>query len=151
MVLFADLQDGIFELARTVDSDRLRRGVSALARLANAYGLPAVLTTAPGGGAPPQPIREITVVLGKLPLNTRNVTDALRDAVAGKAIRATGRTTLLIAGVATEVVVQHSALSAQALGYDVQVVIDACGGLASRTVNGGLNPRLFGCEQADLS
>lgn len=44
-----------------------------------------------------------------------------------------GCRTLLVAGVATEVIVQHSALSGAALGLNVQVVVDACGGISART------------------
>lgn len=35
--------------------------------------------------------------------------------------------------VATEIIVQHSALSGRAHGYDVQIVVDACGGISART------------------
>jgi len=138
MVLFADLQAGIVELARTMEAPRLRQGVSALARLAQAYGLPAVVTTAPGAAGAPQPIAEITSVLGALPLNTRRMTDAMLDPTSRAAILAAGRSTLLIAGVATEIVVQHTALSARANGLEVQLVVDACGGLATRTEEAAL-------------
>jgi nicotinamidase-related amidase len=43
-----------------------------------------------------------------------------------------------VAGVATEIIVQHSSLSAAAHGFEVQVVIDACGGLSARTEDAGL-------------
>lgn len=39
----------------------------------------------------------------------------------------------MIAGVATEIIVQHSALSGAARGFNVQIAVDACGGLSSRT------------------
>jgi nicotinamidase-related amidase len=44
-----------------------------------------------------------------------------------KAVKATGRTQLMIAGVVTEVCVAFPALSAIAEGYDVFVVTDASG------------------------
>jgi nicotinamidase-related amidase len=43
-----------------------------------------------------------------------------------------------VAGVATEVIVQHSALSGTARGYQVQVIVDACGGLTQRTEDAAL-------------
>lgn len=49
-----------------------------------------------------------------------------------------GKKTLLIAGVATEIIVQHSALSGAAHGYHVEVVVDACGGLSPRTEDAAL-------------
>ena len=138
LILFADLQDGIVQLARTVEQPRLRQGVSALARLASAYGIPVVVTTAPGSGGPPQVIPEITAVFGGLPLHTRSTTDSFLDPGSRAAIEGAGRRTLLVSGVATEIIVQHTCLSARALGFDVQIVVDACGGLSTRTEDAAL-------------
>ena len=63
----------------------------------------------------------------------RTTTDAFLHTTTCNAIAKTGRKTLLVAGVATEIIVQHSALSGAARGLDVQVVVDACGGLSART------------------
>jgi nicotinamidase-related amidase len=54
------------------------------------------------------------------------------------AIKATGRKTLLISGVATELAIQLPALTACDLGYRVYVVIDACGGMSERTEQAAL-------------
>jgi nicotinamidase-related amidase len=54
------------------------------------------------------------------------------------AIEATGRKTLLISGVATELAVQLPAISAADLGYKVFVVLDACGGMSERTEQAAL-------------
>lgn len=137
MILFADLQDGIVELATTNDLKRLRRSVAALAKLARLFDIPVVVTTAPSeGGA--RILSEIPAALGELPQSVRNTTDAFTHAPTREAIGRTGRKTLLIAGVATEIIVQHSALSGVAQGYDVQIVIDACGGLSARTEDAAL-------------
>jgi nicotinamidase-related amidase len=132
VVLFADLQAGIVELTQTLDQSRLRRGVAALAKLAKLFQIPTIITTAPSEGGP-RVIPEIAAALGELVLHTRNTTDAFSHAATRDAITATGRRTLVIAGVATEIIVQHSALSGAAAGFQVQVVVDACGGMSSRT------------------
>ena len=137
VILFADLQAGIVERAATIEIDRLRRAVGALAKLAKLFDIPVVVTTAPVGGTP-ELVLEIGAALGALPLNTRTTTDAFLDAPTRNAILATGRMTLIVAGVATEIVVQHSALSGAALGLAVQVAIDACGGLSPRTEDAAL-------------
>ena len=137
-VLFADLQEGIVELGTTNDLQRLRRAVGALAKLARLFAIPAIVTTAPSEAAAPRVVPEIAAALGELPLHTRTTTDAFTHAPTREAIAQTGRKSLLIAGVATEIIVQHSALSAAALGYEVQVVIDACGGLSPRTEDAAL-------------
>lgn len=138
LILFADLQTGIIELSKTNDVNHLRRAVSALAKLARLFGIPAVVTTAPGREGPPILTPEIPEALGELALNTRNTTDAFLHPQTRDAIINTGRKTLLIAGVTTEIIVQHSALSGLARGLEVQIVVDACGGLSERTENAAL-------------
>ena len=133
VVLFADLQAGIIERSATNEVARLRRSVRALAKLAHIFAIPAVVTTAPSQGGPVQVTPEIAEALGDLPPNTRNTTDAFLHAATREALESTGRKTLLIAGVATEIIVQHSALSGAARGLNVQVVVDACGGISPRT------------------
>ena len=50
VILFADLQAGILELAATNEPARLRRGVGALAKLARLFDIPVIVTTAPADG-----------------------------------------------------------------------------------------------------
>jgi nicotinamidase-related amidase len=137
LVLFADLQEGIIERGVTVDLARLRRAVAALATLAALFDIPAIVTTAPTtGGARVTP--EIAAALGELPQHVHTTTDAFTHAATREAIEHSGRKTLLVAGVATEVIVQHTALSGVARGFRVQVIVDACGGLSQRTEEAAL-------------
>ena len=138
VVLFADLQAGIIELSATNEVTRLRRAVSALAKLARLFDIPAVVTTAPGRDGAARVTPEIAAALGELPAHTRNTTDAFLHAPTRDAIISTGRRTLLVCGVASEIIVQHSALSAAAQGFQVQIVVDACGGLSPRTEDAAL-------------
>lgn len=132
-VLFADLQAGIIELATTSELASLHRAVSALAKLAALFNIPAIVTAAPAREGVPRVMPEIAAALGELPLHVRTTTDAFTHAATREAVTKTGRRTLLVAGVATEIIVQHSALSGTAHGLAVQVVVDACGGLSKRT------------------
>src|SRR5215469_13468610 len=126
VVLFADLQAGILELSTTSDPARVRRAVGALAKLSQIFQIPAVVTTAATESGEPRVTPEIAASLGVLDSHARTTTDAFRHPATYEAIAQTKRKTLLIAGVAVEIIVQHSALSAAALGYDVQIVVDAC-------------------------
>lgn len=137
VILFADLQAGIIELTATNELARLRRAVGALAKLAAIFDIPVIVTTGPAEGGP-RVTPEIAASLGELPSYTRTTTDAFTHPPTREAIAKTGRKTLLIAGVATEIIVQHSALSGAANGFDVQVVIDACGGISLRTEDAAL-------------
>jgi nicotinamidase-related amidase len=138
VILFADLQAGIIELSATNEVSRLRRAVSALAKLARLFDIPAVVTTAPGRDGAARVTPEIAAALGELPAHTRNTTDAFLHAPTRDAIISTGRRTLLVCGVASEIIVEHSALSAAAQGFQVQIVVDACGGLSPRTEDAAL-------------
>jgi nicotinamidase-related amidase len=129
-VLFLDLQDEIVKNSRTLPLDRLRRNAGALAKLAALHGLPAFLSAVPPGGA------FLNAVTGALPNaqpRMRMQTTAFADAEIVDGLRASGRNALILAGVASEIVVQRTALDALAAGYVVQVAVDACGGVDART------------------
>jgi len=138
-VLFADLQAGIADLPMTVTSERLRKGVSGLSRLAALFGIPAVATVVQGrDGASPAILPEINQALGKLDIVQRVAADAFRNEAILEAVSASGRKTILISGVATELAVQLPALTGCDLGYRMFVVIDACGGMSTRTEQAAL-------------
>jgi nicotinamidase-related amidase len=109
VVLFADLQAGIIERVKTNELTHLRRAVSALAKLTKLFDIPAVLTTAPSEGGAPRVTPEIAAALGELPQYMRTTTDAFLHTATRDAITRTGRKTLIIAGVATEIIVQRAA------------------------------------------
>ena len=138
VILFADLQAGIIERAPTIEVDRLRRAVAGLAKLARLFDIPVVVTTAAVGGGPPQVMPEIAAALGDLPPHARTTTDAFLHPPTREAILGAGRKTLIVSGVATEVIVLHSALSGVAHGFAVQVAVDACGGISPRTEDAAL-------------
>jgi isochorismate hydrolase len=134
VILFADLQAGIVELTATNPLERLKKGVRALAKLAKLLQIPAVVTGVRGeNGEPAKVIPEIEEGLGELPMLYRTTCDSFLNAEIVSAIKATGRKTLLISGVATELAVQLAALGAADAGYKAYVVIDACGGMSERT------------------
>ena len=129
-VLFLDLQEEIVKNSRTLPLERLRRTSAALAKLAVLHKLPVFLSAVPQGGA------FLTDVLaplqGALP-RMRTRTSAFADTGLVEALHGCGRRLLVLAGVASEIVVQRTALDALADGYAVQVAVDACGGVDHRT------------------
>jgi isochorismate hydrolase len=139
VILFADLQAGIVELTATNPLGRLKKGVGALAKLAKLLQIPAVVTGIRGeNGADAKIIPEIAEGLGELPTLHRMTCDSFLNTEIVSAIKATGRKTLLISGVATELAVQLAALGAADAGYKAYVVIDACGGMSERTEQAAL-------------
>jgi nicotinamidase-related amidase len=129
-VLFLDLQEEIVKNSRTVPPEALRRNAGALARLAVLHKLPVFLSAVPPGGAF---FEEVLKPLGDAHPSMRTATTAFSDAPLIAALKATGRPVLILSGVASEIVVQRTALDALAAGLEVHVAVDACGGLAART------------------
>jgi len=139
VVLFADLQSGIVELTQTNPLDRLKTGVRALAKLAKLFDMPGIVSGIRGeDGSPAKVISEIAEGLGTLPTHHRTTCDSFLNEEIVSAIKTTGRKTLLISGVATELAVQLPALTASDQGYKVYVVLDACGGMSERTEQAAL-------------
>jgi nicotinamidase-related amidase len=139
LVLFADLQTGIADLPLTVAPERLKKGVLALAKLARLFEIPAIVTAIPGADGTASMMPEIEEGYGPLPTHYRTTADSfLNDAIAA-AIKTSGRTTILISGVATELAVQLPALTGVDLGYRTFVVVDACGGTSERTEQAALS------------
>jgi hypothetical protein len=139
IILFADLQSGIVELTQTNPLDRLKTRALALARLAKLLDLPAIVSGIRGeDGSPARVISEIAEGLGAFPIHHRTTCDSFLNEEIVSAIKATGRKTLLISGVATELAVQLPALTASDQGYKVYVVLDACGGMSERSEQAAL-------------
>jgi hypothetical protein len=129
-ILFLDLQDEIVKNSRTLSTEQLERGGGGLARLAVLHKLPAFLSAVPPGGAF---LSAITTTLANVPIGMRTQTTAFADQSLVTKLKESGRKVLVLAGVASEIVVQRTALDALVAGYDVLVAVDACGGVDART------------------
>ncbi len=127
-VLLVDHQTGLMSLVRDIDPDKFKNNVMALADLAKYFKLPTILTTSfedgPNGPIWPE-LKERFVGAPHIArpgnINAWDNEDFVR------AVKATGRKQLIIAGIVTEVCVAFPALSAIEEGYEVFVVTDASG------------------------
>jgi nicotinamidase-related amidase len=131
----ADLQDSIVELSRTNPAADLRRAARALVAAADLLEIPVTLSAAPRPGGPDV----IEEVAAAGPIFVRSGPCAWDDPAVHSAVTAHDRRVLALCGVASEVVVLHTALAALAGGYEVRVLIDATGGLADRTEKAALS------------
>jgi nicotinamidase-related amidase len=128
VVLLVDHQAGLLSLVRDIDPDKFRNNVLATADLAKYFQLPTILTTSfeQGPNGPLMP--ELKALFPDAPYIARpGQINAWDNEDFVKAIKATGRKQLIIAGVVTEVCVAFPALSAIEEGFDVFVVTDASG------------------------
>lgn len=127
-VLLVDHQAGLLSLVRDIEPDKFKNNVLAVADIAKYFQLPTVLTTSfedgPNGPLVPelkQTLPDAAFIPRPGQINAWDNEDFV------KAVKATGRKQLIIAGVVTEVCVAFPALSALAEGFEVFVVTDASG------------------------
>src|SRR5262245_46997003 len=108
------------------DAAQLRRDVAVLAKVASGLGIPTILTAfaCDDWGSI---IPELTGVTPSALVIQRSVLDPWSVTRVRQAIEATGRTDLIIAGLATEMCVARAALGATHDGYRVYAVLDASG------------------------
>lgn len=127
-VLLVDHQTGLLSLVRDIDPDKFKNNVLALADLAEYFKLPTILTTSFEDGPNGPLVPELKEQFPAAPYIARpGQINAWDNEDFVKAIKATGRKQLIIAGVVTEVCVAFPVLSAIEEGFDVFVVTDASG------------------------
>jgi len=127
-VLLVDHQSGLCNLVKDFSPDDFKNNVLALADAAKYFGLPTILTTSFEDGPNGPLLPELKALFPQSPYIARpGQINAWDNEDFVKAIHATGRRQLLIAGVVTEVCVAFPALSALEEGFDVFVVTDASG------------------------
>lgn len=127
-VLMVDHQAGLLSLVRDIEPDRFKNDVLALADLAKYFGLPTILTTSFEDGPNGPLVPELKELFPDAPYIARpGQINAWDNEDFVRAVKATGKRQLLVAGVVTEVCVAFPALSALAEGYQVFVVTDASG------------------------
>lgn len=149
VLLLLDHQTGLFQTVNDIDVATLRNNTVALAKIAEQAGIPIIYTASEPDG-PNGPI------MAELPEAAPNAIYVGRKGEVSswdnedfvKAVEATGRKTLIMAGVWTSVCVAFPALQAQADGYKVFAVMDASGDVSKmasdaamlRMANAGIQP-----------
>src|SRR6266436_6975010 len=149
VLLLLDHQAGLFQTVKDITVAELRANVIALARIATLLKMPVVTTASvpdgPNGPLMPE-IAEFAPHAVYVP--RQGEVNAWDNEAYVKAVRATGKKTLIMAGVWTSVCVMFPALDATAAGFKVYAVIDASGDpseMVSRTtvarfIQAGITP-----------
>ncbi|MNG97954.1 nicotinamidase/pyrazinamidase [compost metagenome] len=127
-VLLVDHQAGLSSLVRDIEPDKFRNNVLALAALAKYFELPTILTTSFENGPNGPLMTELKETFTDAPYIARpGQINAWDNEEFVKAVKATGKKQLIIAGIVTEVCVAFPTLSALEEGYQVFVITDASG------------------------
>ena len=139
VLLLLDHQTGLFQTVKDVPLTVLRANTVALAKIAEQAKMPIIYTASEPDG-PNGPIME------ELPkaapsaayVGRKGEVSSWDNADFVKAVEATGKKTLIIAGVWTSVCVVFPALQAMADGYRVFVVMDASGDVSKMASDAAL-------------
>lgn len=128
VVLLVDHQTGLISLVQDFSPNEFKNNVLALADLAKFFNLPTILTTSFEQGPNGPLVPELKEMFPQAPYIARpGQINAWDNEDFVKAVKATGRKQIIIAGVVTDVCVAFPTLSALAEGFEVFVVTDASG------------------------
>ena len=129
-ILLIDHQVGTMQLVKNLPIDRVKRFSLALAKTAVALDMPLVLTSSQEdriqGPLLPE-LQEIAPEAYAKRIQRAGVADAWSDLNFKRAVEATGRKQLVMAGITTDVCLVFPAINAVRDGYAVQCVMDASG------------------------
>ncbi|MGG3194922.1 isochorismate family cysteine hydrolase YcaC [Priestia aryabhattai] len=148
-VLLVDHQTGLISgLVRDYGVDEFKNNVLALGDTAKFFDLPVILTTSFENGPNGPLMQELTDLFPDAPKIARpGQINAWDNDDFVKAIEATGKKQLIIAGVVTDVCVAFPALSAIKAGYEVFVVTDASGTFNKQVADAALTRMAHGGAQ----
>jgi nicotinamidase-related amidase len=127
VLLLVDPQPGLAFIVESQSRLTLKNGLVALAKIAVAFDVPIVLTTSATAKYSGPAFPELISAAVGTTIIERTGMNAWEDPGVVNAVHASGRKTILLAGLLTEGCVAFTGLSALAADYDVRVVVDACG------------------------
>ncbi|MGO4422976.1 hydrolase, partial [Streptomyces sp. MCAF7] len=129
VVLFVDHQPQMFFGTGSGDRTAIINATVGLAKAAKVFEVPTVLTTVAAESFSGPVLPQLAEVFPDAEIIDRTSMNAWEDPALVEAVKATGRTKVVIAGLWTEVCLVLPVLSMIAQGYEVYVVSDASGGV----------------------
>ncbi|KAL8789458.1 MAG: hypothetical protein Q9195_006824 [Heterodermia aff. obscurata] len=133
MVIVADLQEGLYQIVRDYDTTVFRNNMIAHAAIAKVFNIPIVLTTSAEHGPNGLLPKEISGMFPDAPLIRRNgEVDAWDNSDFRAAVKATGKSQVILAGITTDVCTEFLALSLRSEGYTVFANTEASGTFSRR-------------------
>ncbi len=158
-LLLIDYQPSLVDGTKSQSRQALVDNVVALAKAAELFELPIVLSTiGVNAGYQEETIEELWAVLPGIQAIDRSAVNAWEQEEFRAAVEATGRRKLLIAGLWTEVCLVFPALDMLRDGYEVYAVSDASGGTSldahergmQRVIQAGAIPVTWEAVMAEL-
>ncbi len=129
-LLLIDHQLGTMKLIKNIPLEMVKRNTLALAKTAKILNIPVVLTSSQEQKVQGPLLPELEHILPEAfaaRVRRAGIVNAWNDPNFKKAVEATGRRNLIMAGVTTDVCLVYPAISACREGFQVQAVMDASG------------------------
>lgn len=129
-LLLIDHQVGTMSWVNSISFDEMKQHAIMLAKTAKIFNIPTVLTSSMeeyAQGPLIEELKEILPVEFEARIKRLGIVNAMDDENFAKAVIATGRKRIIIAGVTNDVCTVYPALTLIDQGYEVQVVADAGG------------------------
>jgi nicotinamidase-related amidase len=129
-MLLIDHQVGTMSWVRSAELETIKTNTLVLAKSARAIGMPIVLTSSMETQAQGLLFSELQQVVSDAYENRvqrEGQVDCMTDQNFSAAVEAMHRNNLIMAGITTDVCIVYPAITAVEAGYQVQVVVDACG------------------------
>jgi nicotinamidase-related amidase len=129
-LLLIDHQLGTMKLIKNIPLEVVKRNTLALAKTAKILNIPVILTSSQEQNVQGPLLPELEQILPEAfaaRVQRAGIVNAWNDPRFKKAVEATGRRNLVMAGVTTDVCLVYPAISACREGYQVQAVMDASG------------------------
>ncbi|PCG90521.1 Hypothetical protein PENO1_098750 [Penicillium occitanis (nom. inval.)] len=128
LLLVVDLQVGLYNVARDMDPTLFRDNMIAHAALGKLFDLPVIMTTsAQTGPNGPLPKEILEMYPNSTLVMRQGEVDAWDNEEFQKAVIATGKKQIILAGITTDVCTTFLALSLRAAGYSVWANVEASG------------------------
>jgi len=130
VLLLIDHQLGTMKLIKNIPLDLVKRNTLALAKTAKILNIPVVLTSSQEQDVQGPLLPALEHILPgafAARIQRAGIVNAWNNPNFKKAVEATGRRNLIMAGVTTDVCLVYPAISACREGYQVQAVMDASG------------------------
>ncbi|MCL7429153.1 hydrolase [Streptomyces sp. YS415] len=129
VMLFVDHQPQMFFGAASADRAGVINATTGLAKAATVFDVPVVLSTVAAESFSGPILPQLRAVFPKHEVVDRTTMNAWEDPALVEAVKATGRSKIILSGLWTEVCLVLPALSALSQGYEVYVVADASAGV----------------------
>lgn len=129
-LLLIDHQIGTMQLIKNILLETVKRNTIALAKTAKILNIPVILTSSQEENLQGPLIPELAALLPEAfasRIKRAGIVNAWADKNFKAAVEATGRKSLIMAGVTTDVCLVYPSINAVQEGYRVQAVMDASG------------------------